>query len=436
MDRGDRGTDSFGSSVFPWSEALAAAELRVPGPSDDKYRRGVLAVRTGSSAYPGAAVLGVEAAWRTGIGLLRYEPPLDDPAPRFGLPTPATAVLAVRPETVFGAPPGARTDAWLIGSGVDPALLSAAERAVLAQVLSGTSPIVADAGALEIAACARAGGARSRGARFGGAHSGGACSDGARSDGARSGAPSGANAPPLILTPHAGEFAALWAALEMGPLPRAAGGSGSREFDAPTVLPSGAPWPSEACTAHGTGTLPPDDARHASEAGTPPPSGTSTAHGAGTRPPSDASPAPEAGGPRLTEALGVRAEAAATLASRIGATILLKGSTSLCATPSGEVFASGPATPWLATAGTGDVLAGILGSLVASRSEEVRENPDLLGPLGATAAHLHDAAARIAAGRLTATEPHPARPITALDVAHALPEAVHRLHASIGAQAG
>src|SRR5690606_27746300 len=51
-----------------WRAADAAQLLRVPGPHTHKYSRGVLGVRTGSAAYPGAAVLGVEAAWRTGVG--------------------------------------------------------------------------------------------------------------------------------------------------------------------------------------------------------------------------------------------------------------------------------------------------------------------------------------------------------------------------------
>ena len=58
-----------------WTAAHAAASIRVPRLGDDKYSRGVLGVRTGSLAYPGAAVLGVEAAWRTGLGMVRYVGP-------------------------------------------------------------------------------------------------------------------------------------------------------------------------------------------------------------------------------------------------------------------------------------------------------------------------------------------------------------------------
>ena len=55
-----------------WTPEDAARVLRRPTAADDKYSRGVLGVRTGSTAYPGAAVLGVEAAWRTGLGMVRY----------------------------------------------------------------------------------------------------------------------------------------------------------------------------------------------------------------------------------------------------------------------------------------------------------------------------------------------------------------------------
>nr|WP_233613747.1 ADP/ATP-dependent (S)-NAD(P)H-hydrate dehydratase [Leucobacter edaphi] len=363
--------------------------MRAPGPSDDKYRRGVLSLRTGSSAYPGAAVLGVEAAWRTGVGLLRYEPPIDDLPPRFELLSPAAAVLAARPETVFGVDPAGRTDAWLIGSGTDPARSSAAEAAALREVLTGAAPVVVDAGALRLAveirgfAIGRAASAADRSLfRRGDARRGSATTAGA-----------GPFGPPLILTPHAGEFATLWSDLDLGPLPG----------DATAPVP----------------------ATHAD------------------RPAAPRADRPTA--PRLTERLSARADAAAALAARVRATVLLKGSVTLVATPDGQVLASGPATPWLATAGTGDVLAGILGALVASRAAEIREDPELLGPLGATAALLHDVAARTAAGddsvvaghtpssHALAESPDPGvaapsgRPITALDVAHALPQAVASL---------
>jgi hydroxyethylthiazole kinase-like uncharacterized protein yjeF len=78
---------------------------------------------------------------------------------------------------------------------------------------------------------------------------------------------------------------------------------------------------------------------------------------------------------RLFERLGVqrsvaeivsKPEAAALdLAKLTGTVVLLKGSLTFLATPAGEISAVGPNSPHLATAGSGDVLAGLIGALVA-----------------------------------------------------------------------
>lgn len=68
-------------------------------------------------------------------------------------------------------------------------------------------------------------------------------------------------------------------------------------------------------------------------------------------------------------------------ADRLGATVLLKGSTTLVASPHGRVLANTTGTPWLATAGSGDVLAGMAGALLASGMDVV----DAAG----VAAHVH-----------------------------------------------
>lgn len=313
--------------MIRWDRIRTAAHLARPGQASDKYRRGVLGLRTGSTAYPGAAVLGAEAAWRTGLGMLRYVPPVGDPAPALGLPTPAAAVLAARPETVFadGTAGSARCDAWVVGSGTDPALRSFAEEEAIRRLLAGADPVVVDAGAIGLLL-------------------------------------RGSPEAPVTLTPHRGEFLALWRGLDLG------------------ERPSG--WPAS------RDELPGEAALH---------------------------------------------EAAASLATRLGAAVLLKGSTTVIRTPGGFAASCGPATPWLATAGTGDVLAGILGALLAAHAREVREDPELLGPLAASAAVLHDVAARLAAGEGASDDgadddetggDGTVRPITALDVAHALPAAV------------
>lgn len=160
--------------VRTWSRDDTAQFVRVPTPRDDKYSRGVVALRTGSVAYPGAAVLGVEAAWRSGAGFVRF----------VGEGRAADAVLARRPETVVGSGIGrSRIGAWVIGSGTDRAERTEEETGALREILAGTVPVVIDAGALDLAPGASA---------------------------------------PFVITPHAGEFARLQEALR---LPAGAGES-------------------------------------------------------------------------------------------------------------------------------------------------------------------------------------------------------------------
>lgn len=127
--------------VREWSRGDTARVLRAPTPDDDKYSRGVVALRTGSPAYPGAAVLGVEAAWRAGAGFVRY----------VGEERVADAVLARRPETVTGRDVGrTRVDAWVIGSGTDAAHRRPDEEEHLRALLRGDARVVVDAGALDL----------------------------------------------------------------------------------------------------------------------------------------------------------------------------------------------------------------------------------------------------------------------------------------------
>ncbi|WEG07833.1 NAD(P)H-hydrate dehydratase [Microbacterium horticulturae] len=271
-----------------WTATDAAAHLHAPTAGDDKYSRGVVGVQTGSAQYPGAAVLGVEAAWRTGIGMVRYLGAAREP------------VMARRPETVTA---DGRVQAWLMGSGMDAAALPPAVADDLRAALAGTLPAVVDAGALELAVGAAA---------------------------------------PVVVTPHAREHDVLRKALGLEPA------------------------------------------------------------GAG------------------------RVAAAHETAAALGGAVLLKGAETIVTTPSGWTARVDAGTPWLATAGTGDVLGGVLGAVVAgaqARAEAEGETlgADDLGPLAATAAWVHGRAGVIAALRAGAGMPGP---ITALDVALALPEAV------------
>ena len=107
-------------------------------------------------------------------------------------------------------------------------------------------------------------------------------------------------------------------------------------------------------------------------------------------------------------------------AAALGAVVLLKGAVTLVAEPAGSVRRVHAGTPWLATAGTGDVLAGAIGALVAGAAVRGGRGADAAGWLAdaaAAAAWLHGCAARHAAARFGGA----GGPLTALDVAEALP---------------
>lgn len=105
-----------------------------------------------------------------------------------------------------------------------------------------------------------------------------------------------------------------------------------------------------------------------------------------------------------------RAGAARKLAARMNAVVLLKGDRTVVATPDGRVLVNPTGTPVLATGGTGDVLAGLLGSLLAAGL--VPEHA------AAAAAYLHGLAGREAAR---------GGPVVASDVMAALRPVVARL---------
>ncbi|MCU1446961.1 ADP/ATP-dependent (S)-NAD(P)H-hydrate dehydratase [Cryobacterium sp.] len=269
-----------------WEAAQARDWIAVPQADDDKYSRGVLGLCTGSTGYPGAAVLGVEAAGRTGVGMLRY----------LGPRRVATLVLQRRPEVVTA---DGRVQAWLLGSGMDAGARSADRTTQLQKALRQGLPTVLDAGALDLV-----------------------------------GAGTGAR----VITPHYRELAAL--------LQRSGEGVPAEEI---------------------------------------------------AREPGD---------------WAVRA------AELLGVTVLLKGNTTHVASPSGIRLSVSGAPAWLATAGSGDVLAGILGALLATHTSRIDADADAMASLAATASFVHAAAAsRASAGG----------PMLALDIAEAVPATIAAL---------
>jgi hydroxyethylthiazole kinase-like uncharacterized protein yjeF len=256
-----------------------------------KYSRGVLGVVAGSQRYPGAAVLACRGALAAGVGMVRY----------LGPPEVANIVRQACPEVVCSEDVAdAHVQAWLLGPGLDE---GAPEQLLRVREAAATGlPLVADAGALP------------------------ALDPGL--------------APHMVLTPHAGELAALLARYGAGP-----GRSG------------------------------------------------------------------------VADATLAAVRQAATLT---GATVLLKGATTLVATPAGAVFSQAEATPWMATAGSGDVLAGVLGSLLAQLSSDGEAfaahgivASDRWAAIAAIAASLHGRAGKAGSA---------GGPVTASAIAQAVPE--------------
>ncbi|MFD7883031.1 NAD(P)H-hydrate dehydratase [Streptomyces bauhiniae] len=112
-------------------------------------------------------------------------------------------------------------------------------------------------------------------------------------------------------------------------------------------------------------------------------------------------------GVRREEVEAARLTSVRELAATYRATVLLKGSTTLVADPGGgPVRVNSTGTGWLATAGSGDVLSGLAGSLLASHLSAL--------DAGSVAAYLHGLAGRLASR---------GAPIAALDITEHLPDA-------------
>lgn len=266
-----------------------AALLPRPHVADHKYRRGVVGMVTGSARYPGAGVLTVAGALGAGVGMVRY----------LGPPKNQELVLHAHPEVV---PSHGRCQAWVLGSGVDPADEARAEEVTqaLEAAHAESLPVVLDAGALHLAP---------------------------------------ARLPATtVLTPHAGELAAV-------------------------------------LTARGV--------------------------------------------PRSrTEIEAHPARAVRETADLTGATVLLKGAITLVGAPGIELYAVRAGTPWLASAGTGDVLAGVLGALLAGHTAGGALTARRVAQIVAAGAAIHGWAGRRASA---------GGPLTASGVAAAVPRIIAQL---------
>jgi ADP-dependent NAD(P)H-hydrate dehydratase / NAD(P)H-hydrate epimerase len=266
----DLGLDLPPAAVESLRADDVARLLRRPTGTAQKYTRGVVGIRAGSATYPGAALLAVAGA-NTGIaGMVRY------------VGSAAALVTAAHPEVVGAG----RVQAWVVGPG------GGEEAAAhLTEALRDDVPVVADADALSSLPDLD---------------------------------PSALEGSALVLTPHAGELAALT-------------GLDRREIEARPL-------------------------HHAREA-----------------------------------------------ARRWQAVVLLKGRRTVIARPDGTVRINATGTPWLATAGAGDVLAGLIGALLATG----------LSPVDAASAGawIHGAAATRAS---TGSGSGHGRPLVARAVAQAI----------------
>jgi len=118
-------------------------------------------------------------------------------------------------------------------------------------------------------------------------------------------------------------------------------------------------------------------------------------------------------GASLADEDAQRAEAARDAATRWGQIVVLKGAHTVIASPTGDLLRSDIATPALATAGSGDVLAGAIGAFLAA-------GMDPFEAAGCGVA-VHGAAGLLAEDRIGQSG------VVARDIANLLPTAMQQL---------
>jgi hydroxyethylthiazole kinase-like uncharacterized protein yjeF len=102
---------------------------------------------------------------------------------------------------------------------------------------------------------------------------------------------------------------------------------------------------------------------------------------------------------------------------KLNVVVLLKGSQTVVA-DGDEVIELPVATPWLATAGSGDVLAGIIGALVATNYIEILNDRKRLSEVAASAAFIHNSAALLASRDA---------PISATQIIENIPDVIRKI---------
>ena len=100
----------------------------------------------------------------------------------------------------------------------------------------------------------------------------------------------------------------------------------------------------------------------------------------------------------------------------LGAIVVLKGGGTVIASPSGLAYVDTWSTPDLGTAGSGDVLSGLMGALLAGAAARDEVDDDPAAAIAAAAIGLHGLAGRLAS--------QGGRPVTAPDIIAAIPDAI------------
>ena len=108
---------------------------------------------------------------------------------------------------------------------------------------------------------------------------------------------------------------------------------------------------------------------------------------------------------------------AVTASEKLGVVVLLKGSHTVVADRD-SVIELPVSTPWLATAGSGDVLAGIVGALVATNYIEILNDRKRLSEVAASAAFIHNLAALLASRDA---------PISAKSIIDSIPDVMRKI---------